>query len=141
MISKSFKSVTAAALSLLTLTVCSCSNDNAAMPDVSDSDGAIRFAAATEFSRAGDITTNNLNSFNVYAYTGTALAPVIFMDNVTVNKTSANVWTYSPLQYWPAKQSVDFYAFAPATWVGSAGPLEPVAYDASAGTEQSLIPI
>ena len=135
MISKSFKSVTAAALSLLTLTVCSCSNDNVAMPDVSDSDGAIRFAAATEFSRAGDITTNNLNSFNVYAYTGTASAPVIFMDNVTVNKTSANVWTYSPLQYWPAKQSVDFYAFAPATWVSSAGPLEPVAYDASAGTE------
>lgn len=96
---------------------------------------AIRFAAVTEFSRTGDITTNNLTSFNVYAYTGSVSTPVTFMDNVTVTKTSSNTWTYSPLEYWPAKQSVDFYAFAPADWVGEGGPLNPVAYDALAGTE------
>lgn len=114
----------------------SCSNEDDYMPEspLTD-DGAIRFAASTEFSRAGDITTNNLTSFNVYAYTGTTLSPVTFMDNVVVSKTSSNVWTYSPLQYWPAKQTVDFYAFAPSTWVSSDGPLHPVAYDAVNGTE------
>ena len=63
------------------------------------------------------LSLTTMQSFNVYAYTGTPSAPVTFMDNVTVTKTSSNTWTYSPLQYWPAKQTVDFYAFAPAGWV------------------------
>lgn len=113
----------------------SCSQDNVITPDVLKADDAIRFAASPELSRSGDITSYNLSSFNVYAYTGSASAPVTFMDNVEVTKTSTNTWTYSPLQYWPAKQSVDFYAFAPSSWVGSAGPLQPVAYDAINGTE------
>lgn len=121
-------------LSVIT-TACS-SEDREDMPEyIGNGDSAIRFAAFTEFSRTGDITTNNLTSFNVYAYTGTASSPTIFMDNVVVSKTENNVWTYSPLQYWPANQTVDFYAFAPATWVGSNGPLDPVAYDAESGTE------
>lgn len=92
---------------------------------------AIRFAANTEQnSRTGDITTNNLTSFNVYAYTGTGTSPVVFMDNVNVTKNSNNSWTYSPIQYWPAKDKVNFYAFAPSTWVGSTGPVNPVTYDA-----------
>lgn len=96
-----------------------------------NSANAIRFAANTEQnSRTGDITTNNLTSFNVYAYTGTGTSPVLFMDNVTVTKNSNNSWTYSPIQYWPAKDKVDFYAFAPASWVGSTGPTKPIAYDA-----------
>ena len=120
---------------MVSVLVSSCSSNEEEPVDPQLGKGAIRFAAATEFSRSGDITTNNLTSFNVYAYTGTASAPVTFMDNVTVTKTSANTWTYSPLQYWPAKQSVDFYAFAPADWVGTGGPLNPVSYDAANGTE------
>lgn len=98
-------------------------------PQQSVADNAIRFAANTEFaSRAGeDVTTNNLTEFNVYAYTGAADNKVTFMDNVKVTKSSDNVWTYSPLKYWPA-EAVDFYAFAPASWVGSDGPLKPVHY-------------
>lgn len=118
----------------ISLTVGACSSVDEPEMSAYDKD-AIRFTAVTEFSRAGEITTNNLTSFNVYAYTGSATSPVTFMDNVTVTKTSSNTWTYSPLQYWPAKQSVDFYAFAPSTWVGSDGPLSPVAYDAVAGNE------
>lgn len=102
------------------------------------SDNAIRFAANTEFARSGDITTNNLTSFNVYAYTGMAESPSVFMDNVTVTKSSNNVWTYSPIKYWPAGESVDFYAFAPASWVGDGGPLKPVAYDCYPGTEDII---
>lgn len=121
-------------IGLLPVLFPSCSAEREPFDSLSG-DSAIRFAAATEYSRAGDITTNNLTSFNVYAYTGTAADPVTFMDNVTVTKTSVNTWTYSPLQYWPAKQSVDFYAFSPADWVGADGPLNPVAYDAVRGTE------
>ncbi len=126
-----FKTVSAVLLSVMAV---SCNSVDESVDPRNDS-GVIRFAASTEFSRAGDITTNNLASFNVYAYTGSASDPVTFMDNVTVTKTAGNTWTYSPLQYWPAKQSVDFYAFAPASWVGTDGPLQPVAYDASGGTE------
>lgn len=130
---KSLTPISAALLPLLLAAACTGEQDVTATGATNDN--AIRFTASTEFTRAGDVTTNNLTSFNVYAYTGTASAPVTFMNNVTVTKTDANTWTYSPLQYWPAKQSVDFYAFAPASWVGTAGPLEPVAYDASDGTE------
>lgn len=137
MILKTHYLIAAALMSMLSLSIASCSEesdiiqDNASTP----ADGAIRFSAHSDLSRAGDITTNNLTSFNVYAYTGTSTAPVTFMDNVVVSKTASNTWSYSPLQYWPAKQSVDFYAFAPASWVSSAGPLAPVPYDAVTGIE------
>lgn len=113
----------------------SCSDNEHISPSDTPSDNAIRFAANTDFSRAGDITTSNLSAFNVYAYTGMASTPTLFMDNVEVTKTGSNTWTYSPLKYWPAHETVDFYAFAPASWVGSDGPLKPVAYDAYPGTE------
>lgn len=102
------------------------------------SDNAIRFAANTEFSRSKDYTTNNLTAFNVYAYTGTSASPTLFMDNVEVTKTGTNTWTYSPVKYWPSDESVDFYAFAPSTWVGEGGPLKPVAYDSYPGTEDII---
>lgn len=120
------------AMALLAVS-CSESNEEPAPDSVTGKE--IRFAASTEYSRAGDITATNLTTFNVYAYTGTGDTSQPFMDNVTVTKSSANVWTYSPVKYWPAKQTVDFYAFAPASWVGTSGPLMPVPYDASAGTE------
>lgn len=96
----------------------------------SPADNAIRFSANTAYtSRSADITTNNLDEFKVYAYTGPADSPTTFMNNVTVKKTAANTWTYSPLKYWP-NEPVSFYAYAPTTWVGTDGPLKPVAYDA-----------
>ena len=98
----------------------------------------IRFAANTEFSRAGDITTSNLKTFNVYAYTGNGTSPDLFMDNVTVTKSTSNVWTYDPVKYWPSKKAVDFYAFAPASWLGTNTPLAGVPYDASEGTEDII---
>ena len=89
MTKKKFQLMAALPLALFSALAVSCANESDDMPGNSAvDDGAIRFAAATELSRAGDITTNNLTSFNVYAYTGTASAPVTFMDNVTVTKTS-----------------------------------------------------
>lgn len=96
---------------------------------------AIRFAVNTEHTRAGDITTNNLTSFHVYAYTNVGTTPSLFMDNVEVSKTGTNTWTYSPVEYWPANETVDFYAYAPAGWIGKGTPFGPVAYDAYPGTQ------
>ena len=121
------------AVSGIALTSCT-DKEEADAPDY-PADNAIRFAATTEFTRAGDITTNNLTSFNVYAYTGTTESPNLFMDNVTVSKGSGNAWTYSPVEYWPANESVDFYAFSPAGWVNSKGPLSASEYDAYPGTQ------
>ena len=115
---------------------CSSTDEPRAMSD--DSQNEIRFAANTEFSRAGDITTTNLTTFNVYAYTGNGTSPDLFMDNVTVSKSSTNVWTYDPVKYWPSKKAVDFYAFAPASWLGTSTPLAGVPYDASEGTEDII---
>lgn len=118
-------------LATFALALSSCSADDSPTDiPTSKSDRQIRFGASTEMSRA-DITTNNLTSFNVYAYTGTATSPKVFMDNVTVTKNATNVWTYSPVEYWPAKESVDFYAYAPAGWLGSATPVVPIPYDNS----------
>lgn len=129
-----------AVIGMAALGFCSCSSE-ADEPEIApvQASNAIRFAANTEMaSRAGDLTTNNLTSFNVYAYTGTGTSPVLFMDNVTVTKTSSNSWTYSPVKYWPAKDKVDFYAFAPSDWVGSTGPVKAVAYDALEGDEDII---
>lgn len=125
------------AIATAALTSCS-ETDSPRQPD-QESGNAIRFAANTEFaSRAGaDVTTNNLPEFNVYAYTDEGADKVTFMDNVAVTKTSGNTWTYSPLKYWPA-ETVDFYAFAPSTWVGADGPLKPVSYSNHAGDKDLI---
>lgn len=130
-----FKRMASAMPVILALTAVSCAQEDGHYPEPPDDNREIRFAASADYSRAGDITTNNLTSFNVYAYTGNTSQKATFMDNVTVTKTGTNLWTYSPVEYWPAKMAVDFYAFAPAGWVGTDGPLAPVAYDALAGTE------
>ena len=115
-----------------------CSSEEDSPIVENNADNAIRFAANTEFSRAGDITTNTLTTFNVYAYTGTATSPNVFMNNVEVKKTGVNTWSYSPIQYWPAKESVDFYAFAPTSWLGTSDPLKPIPYDSYPGTEDII---
>lgn len=122
--------MTAMGLAVMCVGFSACSDDDNPGAAQESASNAIRFAANTEAAtRAGDITTNNLKEFNVYAYTGTDDVPVLFMDNVTVSKNGSNTWTYSPVKFWPAKETVDFYAFAPKTWVGAGGPLKPVTYD------------
>lgn len=112
-----------------------CTDEADAPQPMESGNNEIRFAASTDLSRVTDITTNNLKSFNVYAYTTTPDSANLFMDNVTVRKTSNNVWTYSPVQYWPANKDVDFYAYAPEQWVGSKSPLQPIPYYAYPGHE------
>ncbi len=127
----------AVAIGASSLTGCS---DKTYEPDDStlDAGNAIRFAVNTELTRAGDITTNNLSSFYVYAFTDVQDTPSLFMDNVEVTKNSTNVWTYSPVEYWPAGKTVDFYAYAPAGWVGLGAMNGPVAYESYPGTQDII---
>lgn len=126
---KNYTTVSLAALAAMA-SLASCSEQE--MSSTIKDDGAIRFAANTDFGSRADVTTSNLSEFNVYAYTGAGATQNVFMDNVKVTKSASNVWTYSPLKYWPST-AVDFYAFAPSTWGIDAGTLEPVAYDNHVG--------
>ena len=111
----------------------SCTDDDRESADEPLYNNVIRFSATTQRgSRAGDITTNNLTSFNVYAYL--ASSGSVFMDDVNVTKGSDNTWTYSPVKYWP-EEALNFYAYAPNSWVPSTGPLEKVDYDNSYGLD------
>lgn len=98
----------------------SCSESEPMAPDDINPDmQEIRFAAvAGASSRGSDITTLNLSSFNVYAFVDSTNE--FFMNNVSVTKGAGNQWVYSPVKYWPAG-ALDFYAFAPASWVPATG--------------------
>ncbi len=124
-----------ALLSATTPFMAGCTSDEAIPEPDSTPVNEIRFAANTEFTRGGDITTNNLTSFNVYAYTNNPDGPKLFMDNVVVTKSSNNTWTYSPVKYWPSEQSLDFYAFSPSDWIGTSGPLSPVPFESYPGNK------
>ncbi len=60
--------------------------------------------------KATDVTTDNIAAFEVTAMLNNAT----YFDAVAVSK-NGSAWTYSPVQYWPAEGTVDFFAWAPTT--------------------------
>lgn len=58
--------------------------------------------------KAVDVTSDNINAFEVTAMLGTDT----YFSSVAVSK-SGSAWTYSPVQYWPASGTLDFFAWAP----------------------------
>lgn len=93
---------------------------------------AIRFSAMAENNTRAEYTTNNLKSFNVFAYLTNPSEyadTTLYMDNVVVSKTPTNLWEYSPVEYWPTNSSLDFYAYAPDSWfTAGQSPKQPVHY-------------
>lgn len=75
--------------------------------------------------RAGDITTANLQSMGVFAYfthgdfEESSSTPG-FMYNQLVSKQMGGNWTYSPVKYWPnnLNDKVSFFAYAPHNATG-----------------------
>lgn len=123
-------------LAAVGLILASCSNSDA--PESPTTSNRIRFAANTDYTRAPqDFTTSNLKTFNVTAYVYDGTTPVTYMNNVTVTKQGAD-WTYSPVAVWPAGQAVDFYAYAPASWLDGYNPLGGVVYS-NTWNDQDLI--
>lgn len=111
-----------------------CSNNEPSQPEGEAIDrDAIRFTATTESPSRADYTTANLKAFNVFAYLTNPSEysdQSLYMDNVEVTKGSDNSWSYSPVEYWPARSAVDFYAFAPASWLEAGkSPKEPMHYE------------
>lgn len=106
-----------------------CSENDSDAPSAVPFGSTIRFTATSSpLGRAVNdpYTTSSLDTFTVYAYrTGTT---VPYMDSITVVRSASGEWTYSPEKYWP-DTTLNFYAYAPAGWVGAAGPLSPVEYD------------
>ncbi|MDE6324216.1 MAG: fimbrillin family protein [Paramuribaculum sp.] len=91
-----------------------CSSEEMNDPVPAGKDNVIRFTAASRLTQdraAADITTSNLTQFFVYGYLASNGEP--YMSNVEVNKTSTNVWEYSPVKYWPSGDALNFYAYAP----------------------------
>lgn len=92
-------------LTALTLTVASCSEND---EPKSQSDGQpIGFSAIAPKQSRAATTTATLQSFIVYAFTGSK--PL--MEGVEVSRDGGS-WTYSPLAYWP-DAPVNFFAFSP----------------------------
>lgn len=58
--------------------------------------------------RANLIASDNISEFEVTAMLGTG---TYFSEVAVTNNGSA--WTYSPVQYWPAEGTLDFFAWAP----------------------------
>ena len=92
-------------LTALTLAVSSCSDDTE--PEQTSQGKAIGFSAVAPKQSRAATTTATLNSFMVYAFTGSK--PL--MEDVEVTR-NGGAWTYSPLAYWP-ESPVNFYAFSP----------------------------
>ena len=94
-------------LSISGLLFTGCSNDDDVVaPDITDN--AIRFNASAPLAPRSVVTTDNLDNFRVTAF----VAGKKYMDNVLVVKTD-NTWNYTPVMYWPANESVNFFSYSP----------------------------
>lgn len=89
----------------LMLATASCSEKDE--PTGSTAEHAIAFSATAPKNSRAATTTATLNSFIVYAFTGTK--PLM---EATEVKRDGGSWTYSPAAYWP-DSPVNFFAFSP----------------------------
>lgn len=105
-------------LAAAAVALAACSNDDTiAVNQGIEEANTINFSTIVEGqTRAGSITTDNLESFFVTANRGTEIyfgeTPVEFAkDGSTTSYRSATKY------YWPSEGKLDFYAFAPATGI------------------------
>lgn len=93
-------------LPLAGLAFAACSSDGDGGRDVTGNE--IRFNASAPVAPRTVSTTGNLDNFRVTAF----VAGKKYMDNLQVLKVD-NVWTYSPIMYWPADETVNFFSYSP----------------------------
>lgn len=83
---------------------------------------AIGFRSVIEKTRAVETDQTNIADFRASALwvrnAATSDYEPAYMDNVRVERQSGNVWSYSPVRYWPAAGTVDFFGYSPANSAG-----------------------
>lgn len=75
---------------------------------VNDQDAITFNAFFHKATKAADVTSDNIAAFEVTAMLGTDT----YFSSFAVSK-NGSAWTYSPVQYWPATGTLDFFAWAP----------------------------
>lgn len=94
-----------------------CNNDDQTGSATTDGNAVGFRPVITKNTRATEATAANIKDFKAFgAWTG-SVAPANtfdFMYGTNVVRGTGSTWTYSPLAYWPATGTVDFYAFSPA---------------------------
>ena len=100
-------------LAAAALALASCSNDETTAVNQGD---VISFRPlvnnVTRAASVADVTTPNLTSFTVNAMKANTETP--YFSNAVYTGTSGGTFTCTSKYYWPASESLDFYAYAPA---------------------------
>lgn len=103
-------------MTVATILAAGCSRDNG--PDIPVTGQAISFTASVPANAQAGVptravaTTGTLTDFTVYSFIqGTGQE---YMSDVKVSKNRDGLWQYSPTQYWPRNDKLNFYSFAPS---------------------------
>lgn len=104
-------------LAVAVAALASCSNDETLSVNQGlDEANQIRFRpwtnSVTRASSVADVTTANLTSFTVNAMK--ANTETSYFSNAVFTGSSGNDYTSTNKYYWPASESLDFYAYSPA---------------------------
>lgn len=97
-----------------TAMLASCTNDEVVEMNPQNAIGFESFVDKS--TRATDITTENLQEFNVWAYQGAnaILNPAKVSKTITNSELTSD-WRYEDTQYWVVGQNYNFHAIAPIT--------------------------
>lgn len=98
------------------LALASCSSDETIESAATSPSNEISFQPlvnnATRASSVANVTTSNLTSFTVNAMQ--ASSETAYFSNAVYTGTSGGTFTCTNKYYWPATESLDFYAYSPA---------------------------
>ena len=90
----------------------SCSNDETIESAALSESNEINFRSLMDgVTRAVDVNTDNLTSFNVTAFRNTTPSPTAYFANVKFTK-DGEYYTSNPKYYWPASDNLNFYAWS-----------------------------
>ncbi len=114
----------------------SCSKNEVVDLNRESASGVINFSVYTSAStKAGDVTTSNVDNVGVYGVLDGADLSAPFIKNTELTTTSTGGWVTSASYYWPEDLSstYDFYAYYPFTGVADVPSLDDNTYVAASG--------
>lgn len=100
-----------AAAAATVMAACSSDEKTAGKEQTAGGEIGFRPVITKNATRATEINATNISDFKAY---GLWNGSYEFMYGIDVVRGDGNAWSYSPLRYWPATGTVDFYAYSPA---------------------------